>query len=116
MTPEDIFKEMPGSLNADAAKGMNSTIQFNLSGDNGGQWYVVIKDGMDHGPFSAVEALQQIARDIRHSYTIGYEPNRTDRRGGFRHITVEARAPDGRRLSVRTRTGYLAQAASRRSE
>src|SRR5262249_7711657 len=23
--------------------------------------YVVIKDGMDHGPFSAVEALQQIA-------------------------------------------------------
>ena len=45
MTPEDIFKEMPGSLNADAAKGMNSTIQFNLSGDNGGQWYVVIKDG-----------------------------------------------------------------------
>src|SRR5206468_8679817 len=45
MTPEDIFKEMPGSLNPDAAKGMNSTIQFNLSGDNGGQWYVVIKDG-----------------------------------------------------------------------
>jgi len=45
MTPQDIFKEMPGSLNADAAKGMNSTIQFNLSGDNGGQWYVVIKDG-----------------------------------------------------------------------
>ena len=45
MTPQDIFKEMPGSLNADAAKGMNSTIQFNLSGDNGGQWYVTIKDG-----------------------------------------------------------------------
>src|SRR5881397_3256473 len=45
MTPEDIFKEMPASLNADAAKGMNSTIQFNLSGDNGGQWYVTIKDG-----------------------------------------------------------------------
>src|SRR5439155_22153815 len=45
MTPEDIFKEMPNSLNADAAKGMNSTIQFNLSGDSGGQWYVTIKDG-----------------------------------------------------------------------
>src|SRR5438128_11209085 len=44
MTPEDIFKEMPASLNTDAAKGMNSTIQFNLSGDNGGQWYVAIKD------------------------------------------------------------------------
>src|SRR5882724_6737453 len=45
MTPEDIFKEMPNSLNADAAKGMNSTIQFNLSGDGGGEWYVTIKDG-----------------------------------------------------------------------
>ena len=45
MTPAEIFKEMPANLNADAAKGMNSTIQFNLSGDNGGQWYVSIKDG-----------------------------------------------------------------------
>ena len=45
MTPEEIFKEMPANINPDAAKGMNSTIQFNLSGDNGGQWYVAIKDG-----------------------------------------------------------------------
>ena len=45
MTPQEIFDEMPAKLNADAAKGMNSTIQFNLSGDNGGQWYVTIKDG-----------------------------------------------------------------------
>jgi putative sterol carrier protein len=45
MTPQEIFDEMPKNLNADAAKGMNSTIQFNLSGDNGGQWYVAIKDG-----------------------------------------------------------------------
>src|SRR5438093_997810 len=45
MTPEEIFKEMPANLNADAAKGMNSTIQFNLAGDSGGQWYVTIKDG-----------------------------------------------------------------------
>src|SRR5881628_3705264 len=45
MTPEEIFKEMPANLNADAAKGMSSTIQFNLAGDNGGQWYVAITDG-----------------------------------------------------------------------
>jgi putative sterol carrier protein len=45
MTPKEIFAEMPANLNADAAKGMNSTIQFNLAGDNGGQWYVAIKDG-----------------------------------------------------------------------
>jgi putative sterol carrier protein len=45
MTPAEIFKEMPANLSPDAAKGMNATIQFNLSGDNGGQWYVAIKDG-----------------------------------------------------------------------
>ena len=45
MTPKEIFAEMPKNLNADAAKGMNSTIQFNLAGDGGGQWYVAIKDG-----------------------------------------------------------------------
>jgi Ca-activated chloride channel family protein len=61
-------------------------------------------------------AFQQIARDLRHSYTIGYEPLRTDQRAGFRHIRVEARASDGRRLSARTRTGYLAQGPGWRSE
>ena len=62
------------------------------------------------------DAFQQIAHDIRHSYTIGYEPKHTDRRAGFRHITVEAYAPGGRRLSARTRTGYLAQSTIKPSE
>lgn len=45
MTPKDIFAEMPKQLDPNAAKGVNATIQFNLSGENGGQWYVTIKDG-----------------------------------------------------------------------
>ena len=45
MTPEEIFSAMPGQLDQNAAKGVNATIQFNLSGDNGGQWYVTVKDG-----------------------------------------------------------------------
>ena len=45
MTPQEIFDQMAANVNPDAAKGMNSTIQFNLSGDNGGQWYVAVKDG-----------------------------------------------------------------------
>jgi putative sterol carrier protein len=45
MTPQEIFDQMSANVNADAAKGLNSTIQFNLSGDNGGQWHVAIKDG-----------------------------------------------------------------------
>ena len=45
MTPQEIFDQMPANLDPNAAKGVNATIQFNLSGDNGGQWYVAIKDG-----------------------------------------------------------------------
>ncbi len=40
-----IFNAMPANLNPDAAKGMNSVIQFNLSGDGGGAYHVIIKDG-----------------------------------------------------------------------
>lgn len=42
---KEIFNAMPGNLNADAAKGMNAVIQFNLTGDGGGNYYVTIKDG-----------------------------------------------------------------------
>ena len=45
MTPKEIFEQMSANVNADAAKGMNATIQFNLSGDTGGNWYVTVKDG-----------------------------------------------------------------------
>lgn len=42
---KQIFQAMPQNLNADAAKGMNAVIQFNLTGDGGGNYYVTIKDG-----------------------------------------------------------------------
>jgi putative sterol carrier protein len=42
---KEIFSQMPANINADAAKGMNSVIQFNLSGDGGGNYYVEIKEG-----------------------------------------------------------------------
>lgn len=41
----EIFKLMPEQLNTDTAKGMNSVIQFNLTGDGGGEWNVAIADG-----------------------------------------------------------------------
>ena len=40
-----IFDAMPSQLNADAAKGMSTVIQFKLSGDGGGDTYVAIADG-----------------------------------------------------------------------
>jgi putative sterol carrier protein len=42
---KEIFSQMPANINADAAKGMNSVIQFNLTGDGGGTYHVEIKDG-----------------------------------------------------------------------
>ena len=42
---KEIFTQMSANLNPDAAKGMNSVIQFNLTGDGGGNYHVVIKDG-----------------------------------------------------------------------
>jgi len=49
----------------------------------------------------------QIARDIRHQYTIGYYPSKP-RDGSFRSLRVEVIPPPGAvQLSVRTRTGYF---------
>jgi VWFA-related protein len=53
-------------------------------------------------------ALKDIARDIRHTYTIGYVPTQADRDGSFHRLRVEVESPDGRPLRVRGRSGYLA--------
>lgn len=45
ITVKDIFNEMPNRFNPDAAKGMNAVIQFNLTGDDAGQYHAIIKDG-----------------------------------------------------------------------
>ena len=61
------------------------------------------------GQLSEVVAIsERIARDIRHQYTIGYVPSNPARDGSPRAIRVIARAKGGDRLSVRTRTGYIA--------
>ncbi len=44
-TAADIFKEMPNRFKADQAGNLNAVVQFDLSGDTGGQWYVTIADG-----------------------------------------------------------------------
>jgi len=49
----------------------------------------------------------QIASDIRARYTIGYVPIRSSRRDSLRKITVVALAPNGHKLVVHTRTGYV---------
>jgi VWFA-related protein len=59
---------------------------------------------------------ERIARDIRHQYTIGYEPINSTHDGAYHAIRVLARAKGHDRLSVRTRTGYIAGGPPRRDE
>lgn len=50
----------------------------------------------------------QIARDIRHQYTVGYYPSNASHDGSFRSLRVEVvPPPGGGKLSVRARTGYF---------
>jgi putative sterol carrier protein len=39
---QEVFDNMAARLNKDAAKGLNAVYQFDLSGDGGGKWAVLI--------------------------------------------------------------------------
>ncbi len=44
-TVKETFDLMPSKFRADKATGINATIQYDISGDQGGSWHAVIKDG-----------------------------------------------------------------------
>jgi putative sterol carrier protein len=44
-TVKETFDAMSGRFKADKAAGTNATIQYDISGDGGGTWNAVIKDG-----------------------------------------------------------------------
>jgi len=55
-----------------------------------------------------VDAISRtVAHDIRNQYTIGYKPSNPRSTGGFRTVRVEAKMK-GRKLTVRTKSGYYA--------
>lgn len=56
--------------------------------------------------------LREIARDIRHSYTLGYVSSNAARDGGFRRLRVTATDSARRPLVVRARDGYRAGGSS----
>lgn len=45
MTPAEIFGQVADRFQADKAGDTNMALVFDLSGDNGGQWSVVVADG-----------------------------------------------------------------------
>lgn len=52
-TPQEIFDSMRGSFQPAKAKGVHARYQWNLSGPNGGQWWIDVNDGtykMGKGP------------------------------------------------------------------
>jgi putative sterol carrier protein len=44
-TVRESFEAMPSRFRADKAAGTNATIQYDISGEGGGTWNAVIKDG-----------------------------------------------------------------------
>jgi VWFA-related protein len=54
------------------------------------------------------EICQNIARDIRNQYTIGYVSGNAERSSAWRSIRLTATAAGHGKLQVRTRSGYIA--------
>jgi putative sterol carrier protein len=44
-TVKETFEAMAGRFRADKASGTTAVIQYDVSGDGGGTWHAVIKDG-----------------------------------------------------------------------
>lgn len=86
---KEIFAQMPASRNAAAAKGMNSVIQFNLTGDGAGTYHVVIKDGtctVGEGRHAAPNMTMTMAAQDYVDLNAG---NRKRLRGGRHHVHLE---------------------------
>lgn len=44
-TPQEVFDGMRQSFRADKAKGVHAKYQWQLSGPNGGEWWIDVNDG-----------------------------------------------------------------------
>jgi Ca-activated chloride channel family protein len=55
---------------------------------------------------SIIKVSQQIARDLREQYTLGYVPGETRGADSYRAVEVKVTAPGHEKINVRTRRGY----------
>lgn len=46
---QEYFDTLADRFEADSAKGVSCTLQYNLAGDGGGEWTVTIEDGVFKG-------------------------------------------------------------------
>ncbi len=42
---KEVFNKMPDAFNPSAAQGMDAVFQFEITGEGGGSWHVIVKDG-----------------------------------------------------------------------
>ena len=85
----------------DRFAGENSGVLKRLAKVTGGQAYFPTSPSQMKG------ICRQIARTLRHQYTLGYHPRNSNSVGTFHAIRVTARAVREGRLHVSTRAGYL---------
>lgn len=45
MTIGDLMERLPEAFQPDKAAGVDAVIQFSLTGENGGDWFITISDG-----------------------------------------------------------------------
>jgi len=60
MTAREFFESLPGKVNADAVKDMQTVFHFDLSGEGGGQYTLRLQDGQ----LSIEEGLQGDAKCV----------------------------------------------------
>jgi VWFA-related protein len=65
------------------------------------------------GPIKLADVCEQIAREIRNQYTIGYVSTNAARNGAYRTVRVAASAEGAGKLLVQTRAGYIAAGDAR---
>lgn len=65
-TVQEIFQQMPANFDADSAAGLNTSVQFSLSGAEAGSWTVVIANGkvaVSEGPADSPAATISMDSD-----------------------------------------------------
>jgi Ca-activated chloride channel homolog len=82
----------------------NPEVLRRLANDTGGEAFFPSEIG------GIAEICRRIAHDIRNQYTLGYVSTSSARPGTWRAIRVVARKAGRGKLSVRTRSGYIAGA------
>jgi Ca-activated chloride channel homolog len=78
----------------------NPSVLAKFARETGGLAYLPMS------PSEVVSDCKEIAADIRHQYTLGYNPSATGR-SGYRKIRVGVTLAGRGRLTVRTREGYF---------